>query len=232
MSLWVTTVVVIVMCALGASTAGAAMQPVAVTDFDFAPADVTITAGDTVRWTNTAGNHNVVFDDGSFSRPVEGATWTTDRTFTTAGTFSYYCMPHQGIGMTGVVRVTAGVTFPPPAPIPPIPTPPGADPPPLPGLELTLKVSDATPRPGRRIRVFGVVKPAQDGRTVQIQRRTRTAAFETVATARLRDDGSAKSVYSRRLRLSRDSVLRARVAGDAAYVASVSKTKRVDVASR
>lgn len=229
MSFWVTTVVVIVMCALGASTAGAAEYPVAVRSNKFTPADLTITTGDTVRWTNTDGTHNVVFNDGSFTSGAPGPPgWAVPRTFTAAGTFSYYCVRHLP-GMTGVVRVTAGVTLPPPVPNPPTPAPPGTDPPELPGLELTLKLSDATPGPGRRIRVFGVVKPAQDGRAVQIQRRTRTGTFETVATARLRDDGSARSVYSRRLRLSRDAVLRARVAGNDAYAASISKAKRVDV---
>ncbi len=132
--------------------------------------------------------------------------------------------------MTGIVRVAAGVPLPPPGFPPPAPgpaPPPGGE---LPGLKVTLKLSDSTPRAGRRIRLFGTVRPQQDGRTVQIQRRTKTGKFTTVATARLSGDG-AQSAYSRRLRVGRDSAFRARVPGDAAHAASVSTTKRVDVRS-
>ncbi len=39
----------------------------------FSPADVTIQAGDSVRWTNGAGSHNVQSDDGSFSSGAVGS---------------------------------------------------------------------------------------------------------------------------------------------------------------
>lgn len=216
---------------LGVGAAGAADRPVAVTSNDFTPADVTIGVGDTVTWSNTQGNHNVVFEDGLFTEPptVLGPPWTRLRAFTTAGTFPYFCALHDTVGMTGIVRVVAGVPLPPPGFPPPTPgpaPPPGGE---LPGLKVTLKVSDPTPRAGRRIRLFGAVRPQQNGRTVQIQRRSRTGKFTTVATARLSGDGAAQSAYSRRLRVGRDSAFRARVPGDAAHAASVSATKRVDV---
>jgi hypothetical protein len=74
-----------------------------------------------------------------------------------------------------------------------------------------------------------VVRPARDGRRVQIQKRTRGGVFRTVATTRLRDAGAAKSAFSLRLRVSRDSVLRARVAGDDERATGVSGRRKVDV---
>ncbi len=216
---------------LGVGAAAAADHAVAVTSNDFTPADLTIVAGDTVTWTNTQGNHNVVFEDGLFTQPAAatGPPWTRQRPFATAGTFPYYCVLHRSAGMTGVVRVAAGAPVPPPG----VPSPPpGEVPAPgdeLPGLKVTLKVTDATPRAGKRIRLFGTVRPEQDGRTLQIQRRARSGKFKTVATARLRAGNATRSVYSRRLQVDRDSVFRARVPGDAAHAASVSATKRVDV---
>ena len=94
---------------------------------------------------------------------------------------------------------------------------------------MTLKVSDRTPLAGTRFQLSGVVRPARDGRKVQIQRRGRRGSYKTIATARLKDGGAAKSVFSLRLKLRGDAVLRARVAGDDERAAGVSKTKSIDV---
>jgi hypothetical protein len=97
---------------------------------------------------------------------------------------------------------------------------------------VTLALSDATPRRGQRVRLFGSVRPQKDGGTVEIQKRSKGGVFRTVAKARLRDAGSARSVYSRRLRVLRDAVFRARVAGDAAYATGLSSARTVDVRVR
>ena len=82
-------------------------------------------------------------------------------------------------------------------------------------LKVTLAVSDATPLAGKRVRVFGVVRPARDGRKVQIQKRLRNGKLARRSPQLgLKDAGAAKSIYSLRLRVSADTVLRARVAGD------------------
>jgi len=158
--------------------------------------------------------------------------WSVPRTFTAPGAFRYYCAVHGGpggVGMAGIVRVTAGSSAPPPG----SPPPPGSGPPPaLQPWKVTLALSDATPRRGERIRLFGAVRPQQDGGTVEIQKRSKRGVFRTVAKARLRDAGSARSVYSRRLRVLRDVVLRARVAGDAAYSTGLSSVRTVDVRVR
>jgi plastocyanin len=81
----------------------------------FNAANVTITQGDTVTWTNTGGTHNVKFDDGSYTMPspASSALWSVNRTFNTTGTFRYYCQVHGGpggVGMSGTVTVNPPFT--------------------------------------------------------------------------------------------------------------------------
>jgi len=77
----------------------------------FVPDELTICKGDTVTWVNNkAGPHNVVFDEDAIPSGVnvadismdtqlgeEGATFT--KTFTTPGSYDYFCEPHRGAGM-------------------------------------------------------------------------------------------------------------------------------------
>src|SRR5574338_978530 len=77
----------------------------------FSPSSVTIHTGDKVKWTWASSGHsttsgspgmpNNIWDSGIHN---QGATFT--RTFTTAGTFPYYCVPHGGCcNMVGTVTV-------------------------------------------------------------------------------------------------------------------------------
>ena len=87
----------------------------------FAPANLTITAGDTVTFNNLGGaTHNVHADDDSFRCAAgcddtggNGApsadTWTFTRTFSTAGVVNYHCDVHASMGMTGSITVNAAV---------------------------------------------------------------------------------------------------------------------------
>jgi plastocyanin len=105
--------VLFLLAAALAVPAGAATHDVTVRDFVFQPADLTIEVGDTVRWSNVQGSHNVVANDGSFNSGVPSAGWTFSHTFNSAGDFPYRCTLHgfpNGVGMTGVVRVTSGAT--------------------------------------------------------------------------------------------------------------------------
>jgi hypothetical protein len=81
-----------------------------------------------------------------------------------------------------------------------------------------LIVSDSTPRAGSFVRFRGTVRPAHDGATALIQRRSSTGRFVTVARTALRDAGTVYSSYSRRIRVNRDGVYRVKVAGDADHV--------------
>jgi plastocyanin len=227
---------------VAAPAAGAADQTVnALSSNAFSPADVSIAQGENVTWNNVGGGiHNVRFHDGSFEMPAQPSAmaWSVQRTFNQVGDFTYYCEAHSG--MTGIVRVGTGTT---PAPDPGQPggsppggtTPaPGGTPPP-PGSKtavrpkVTFLVSHSDPRAGRRIRLFGSVRPALDGQRVQIQRRTRTGSWKTIATRRLRDAGDERSKFGVRLRVFRDSVFRARVPAGAGHESATSRRKRVDV---
>jgi plastocyanin len=244
--------------AVTARTADAVVTARANNVFD--PSTVTITQGERVTWTNSGGgNHNVAFDDGSFTEPSSPSTanWTTNpRTFNQTGSFTYHCVAHPF--MTGTVNVNAaapgspppgGGTPPPGGGTPPpgggTPPPGGGNPPPGGGgggdeggggggggradTTVTLQVSDATPTRGARVRFFGTVRPARDGRLLQLQRRTRGGSYLTVARIRLADAGSARSKFSKRLRVMGDAVFRARLPADSAHEVGVSRAKRLNV---
>jgi hypothetical protein len=78
--------------------------------------EITINVGDTVQWTWITGGHSVTSDDGLFNTGVLGAGSTFSFTFDQAGDFAYHCIPHQAIGMVGVVHVlSAGPVVPEPS---------------------------------------------------------------------------------------------------------------------
>jgi plastocyanin len=98
----------------------------------FSPKTVTVSAGERVTWTRSGGSHNVRFVDDPYEMPADPSTsWSTvSRTFTTPGTYRYYCEQHGdsgGIGMSGTVVVTPASTTgtPPPGGGPPGSGPPG-----------------------------------------------------------------------------------------------------------
>ncbi len=82
----------------------------------FTPSTLVIEAGDTVRWRNTGGSHNVFAINGNF-RCAQGCEanggdgnpssepWVAEVTFRQLGTFVYICQPHIGFGMQGSVTV-------------------------------------------------------------------------------------------------------------------------------
>lgn len=221
---------------VAAPAAGAADQTVNALSSDvFSPAEVSIAQGEKVTWNNVGGGtHNVRFDDGSFEMPAQpsATAWPVQRTFDQVGDFTYYCEAHSG--MTGIVRVATGTT-PAPAPGPGQPggSPPGGTTPPGSKTavrpKVTFLVSHSDRRVGRRIRLFGSVRPALDGQRVQLQRRTRTGSWKTIATVKLRDAGQERSRFGVRLRVFRDSVFRARLPAAAGNESATSRRKRVDV---
>jgi plastocyanin len=223
-----------------APAAGAADQTVnALPSNVFSPADISIAQGEKVIWNNEGGSHNVTFDDGGFEMPAQPSLppWSVQRTFNRVGDFTYYCRAHAA--MTGIVRVGTGTTPDPGQPGDSAPggtTPPPGGTTPAPGStetpvrpDVTFRASQSHPRTGRRIRLFGSVRPALDGQRVQIQRRTRTGSWKTIATTRLRDAGEERSTFGVRLRVFRDSVFRARVPAGAGHETATSRRRRVDV---
>ena len=93
------------------------LHDVAVSDFKYEPAQLTINVNDTVRWTNIQGHHNVNGTTGtfgnnpaSFGNEVADAGWVYTFVFTMPGTYDYQCDPHAGLGMVGKIIVDDGVT--------------------------------------------------------------------------------------------------------------------------
>lgn len=86
------------------STPPVAGTAVTITDFAFAPANLTVKVGDTVTWTNKDEEpHNVVANDGSFRSPGLDSDGTYSYTFTKAGSFDYICGIHPFMRGTVVV---------------------------------------------------------------------------------------------------------------------------------
>ncbi|MEF8886240.1 MAG: halocyanin domain-containing protein [Haloarculaceae archaeon] len=76
--------------------------------FGFGPAAVQVDPGTTVvwEWTGEGVPHNVVDEAGNFeSELISEAGATYEQTFDDAGVVKYYCTPHRGLGMKGVVVV-------------------------------------------------------------------------------------------------------------------------------
>lgn len=78
---------------------------VSIEDFAFDPESVTISTGDTVRWTNMDSDEHTVTDSTLDSGTLEEGD-TYEFTFTEPGTFEYYCSIHPE--MEGTVTVTDG----------------------------------------------------------------------------------------------------------------------------
>lgn len=74
----------------------------------FSPSDLTIAVGETVVWRNEVTLFHTVTPDGHTEwteAQLTQAGQTFSHTFETAGTFPYFCVPHQGDGMVGVITV-------------------------------------------------------------------------------------------------------------------------------
>ena len=74
----------------------------------------TVATGTTVEWQWGTGNHTVTSGTGStdpqsgllFDAPLTSTNQTFSYTFTIAGTYPYYCVPHEPQGHNGTVIVT------------------------------------------------------------------------------------------------------------------------------
>ena len=90
---------------------------------------------------------------------------------------------------------------------------------------VTLRLSDATPKRGQRVRFAGRVCPEHDGSRLSIQRRS-DGKYSTVARATLKDvAGSACSSYARTLRVYRDGRYRAVIAAHSDHTTGHSRSR-------
>ncbi len=80
----------------------------------FTPKAVQITVGDTVKWVGVSGSHTVTSGTGASDPTVGqlfdqvlGAGQTFSHVFSAAGVVSYFCRPHEAMGMKGTVTISA-----------------------------------------------------------------------------------------------------------------------------
>ncbi len=93
--------------ALHAPGAVADAQMISIQSFSFQPGEITITAGDTITWSNDqpAIPHTVTADDNSFD---SGPLMTGDTVaweFDSPGVYAYHCSIHRG--MMGTITVVS-----------------------------------------------------------------------------------------------------------------------------
>lgn len=110
-----------------AASTGVTIHEVNMFDFFFDKAEIIIKPGDFVTWVSREGEHTTTsYDFDNFGQ----ALWDSGllqvpegfaRQFEVEGDFEYFCIPHELLGMTGVVRVRA--EEPPPPEPPEIPEP-------------------------------------------------------------------------------------------------------------
>lgn len=90
--------------------AQAAVFDVTVGDNFFSPSELTIQAGDTVRWINAAGGapHNVVSNDNRWEPSPTASSFQFELVFNDPGEFPYNCTLH--FGMDGTITVQGGAS--------------------------------------------------------------------------------------------------------------------------
>lgn len=93
---------VLLVAAIAVGTSFAATKGVSVKDDRFSPTSVSVSKGDTVKWTWAGKNpHNVKGEGGLSSKTMTKGTYS--KRFRRSGTYDYECTIHPG--MEGKVKV-------------------------------------------------------------------------------------------------------------------------------
>ncbi len=215
----------------------------------FIDSTVTVSAGDSVTWTNAGGLHNVKFEDGNFTEPSppDTSAWKVSRTFTTPGTYRYYCEVHGGPGGTGmsgtvVVNAAGGTTTPPPGEG----GPPGSGQPPTtahdtvaPELKLSVKTAQRilrrrglviSVRVDERATVTAKARITVSGASRVVRLRKATRRLDAGVRAKLKLRLSRKTRAAVSSALARRSRLRAKVTVTAKDAAGNARSRKRSVA--
>ena len=98
---------------LAATPTWAADVTVKIGNFMFGPQELTVKAGTTVTWTNEDDTPHMVVSPNNFRSEVLDARGTYAFTFTTPGTYKYFCFLHPHMTGTVVVEAASGSITPP-----------------------------------------------------------------------------------------------------------------------
>lgn len=98
---------------LGSGAAWGATTNVVTSGLNFVPKVITIHAGDTVIWTGLAGFHSVTGTTPPETMCGNSFPSACTNTFNTPGSYSYICINHVSLGMTGLVNVVEASVPPP-----------------------------------------------------------------------------------------------------------------------
>jgi amicyanin len=103
----VTSVIIGIAAGFLLATTPASAEDVAVKigNFTFGPQEVKVKAGSTVTWTNEDDIPHTVVSPNAFRSKVMDTDGTYSFTFTTPGTYKYFCSLHPH--MTGIIVVEA-----------------------------------------------------------------------------------------------------------------------------
>ncbi len=93
---------------------------VSASNFSFNPANISVTVGDTVKWTRITGDHTTTCNGTNGSvRPIGAAPWnanlssgspTFSYVITVAGMYNYVCTPHVPDMVGSINAVTSSIT--------------------------------------------------------------------------------------------------------------------------
>jgi amicyanin len=98
---------------LAATPASAEDVAVKIGNFTFGPQEVKVKAGTTVTWTNEDDIPHTVVSPNAFRSKVMDTDGTYSFTFTTPGTYKYFCSLHPHMTGTIVVEAQTGSAAPP-----------------------------------------------------------------------------------------------------------------------
>lgn len=92
----------------------ATVHEVQVSNFQFSPANLTVTIGDTVRWVWVTGSHTttsgtIPVNAASWDVPMNSSSTSFDYEVTVEGTYNYVCTPHAAFGMVGSITATGAL---------------------------------------------------------------------------------------------------------------------------
>jgi plastocyanin len=80
---------------------GSGASAVAIADFSFSPAALTVKVGQEITWTNSgSASHTVTFDAGGVDSGTLKSGTTFKHAFDAAGTFTYHCNFHSSMKAT------------------------------------------------------------------------------------------------------------------------------------